>query len=351
MKSPRESVLVVDDDSEVLTALDAELSDYFDVTALLSAEQALATLQGQSFAAIISDVRMPGIDGLTLIKECAVRYPDMVRVLLTAFDDEDVQEMALGEYGAYKLIKPWGDDLIVTLRNALKQRKFNIELQKSIDLGTAAIDVDLRLHLNLPTNELLATAATELLRVPEVTCINYISFNEDGSPRQMIPIGVDTVENAPRLTRKRIASPEPDGDYFKYTVPVGTWPAPVAAYVCRITKINDDSLRYMDFIGRQTFRSWLIINHAKATREIQRQSAPSLSPGSPLANNVSEWMSAELSMATTIIVSATESIREEAKRLSQNNDTAAELEDIATDLDAAYAGLTTILDVVKKQPG
>ena len=80
MTPQRESVLVVDDDSEVLTALDAELSEYFEVTALMSAEQALATLQGQAFSAIISDVRMPGIDGLTLIKECAVRYPDMVRL-------------------------------------------------------------------------------------------------------------------------------------------------------------------------------------------------------------------------------------------------------------------------------
>ncbi|MBN2717504.1 MAG: response regulator [Deltaproteobacteria bacterium] len=348
MKPKRESVLVVDDDSEVLTALDAELSEYFDVTSLLSAEQALATLQGQSFSAIISDVRMPGIDGLTLIKECAVRYPDMVRVLLTAFDDEDVQETALGEYGAYKLIKPWGDDLIVTLQNALKQRKSNIELQKSIDLGTAALDVDLRLHFNLSQPELLNAVAAELQRVPEVICQTVVQFDDDGQVVNSWAVGVNEETTAPRLTRKRYSSPEQDGDYLKYTVPVGTWPAPIAAYICRLTKVNEESLRYMDFIGRQAFRTWLIVNQAVNNPDLHRQTVPSLTPISPVDSGLSLWMSRELSTATTVIVSATESIREEAKRFAQNHEDVNELEDIASDLDSAYAGLTKMLEKVKR---
>ena len=348
MNPQRETVLVVDDDSEVLTALDAELSEYFDVTSLLSAEQALATLQGQSFSAIISDVRMPGIDGLTLIKECAVRYPDMVRVLLTAFDDEDVQETALGEYGAYKLIKPWGDDLIVTLQNALKQRKNNIELQKSIDLGAAAIDVDLRLHFNMSPDELLAAVAAELQRVPEVMCLTYIQFDDDGKTLQSVAVGGTEENPAPKLTRKRYSSPEQDGANFKYTVPVGTWPVPVAAYVCRLKKVNDESLRYMDFIGRQAFRTWLIINQTMTSHGDHRQTAPSLAPSSPLDTGISEWMSKELSTATTVIVSATEGIREEAKRLAKSDDDATELQDIASDLDASYAGLTKMLEKLKR---
>ncbi|MBN2529701.1 MAG: response regulator [Deltaproteobacteria bacterium] len=347
MKSQRESVLIVDDDSEVLTALDAELSEFFDVTALLSAEQALATLQGQSFSAIISDVRMPGIDGLTLIKECAVRYPDMVRVLLTAFDDEDVQETALGEFGAYKLIKPWGDDLIVTLQNALKQRKNNIELQKSIDLGTAAIDVDLRLHLQLSPNELLSAVAAELQRVPEVMCLTFIQFNDDGQITHTGSVGTDDVATAPRLTRKRMSAPERDGEFYKYTVPVGTWPVPVAVYVCRLNRVNDNNLRYMDFIGRQAFRTWLVINQKSGT-DTPRQTVPSLAPGSPMDIDISDWMTRELSVSTTVIISATESLREEARRISHNNENVGELEDIASDLDAAYAGLTKLLEKLKR---
>lgn len=348
MKPQRESVLVVDDDSEVLTALDAELSEYFNVTALLSAEQALATLQGQSFSAIISDVRMPGIDGLTLVKECAVRYPDMVRVLLTAFDDEDVQETALGEFGAYKLIKPWGDDLIVTLQNALKQRKSNIELQKSIDLGTAAIDVDLRLHFNLSAESLLTAVAVELERVPEVMCLTFVQFDDDGNIVHTMPYGVDSDTTAPKLTRKRLSSPEQDGQHFKYTVAVGTWPVPVAAYVCRLSRVNDETLRYMDFIGRQAFRTWLIINQASnSDSESKRQTAPSLMPGSPVDSGVAEWMIKELSMATTVIVSATESLHEEARRLALKSEDAVELADIASDLDASYAGLSKLLEKLK----
>lgn len=347
MKSQRESVLVVDDDSEVLTALDAELSEFFDVTALLSAEQALATLQGQAFSAIISDVRMPGIDGLTLIKECAVRYPDMVRLLLTAFDDEEVQETALGEFGAYKLIKPWGDDLIVTLQNALKQRKSNVELQKYIDLGSAAVEVDLRLHLNLRPEQVLEGLVSEILRVPEVMCISFISYDAEGTAANPILFGSDDTDNAPKLTRKRIAAPEQDGKYFKYTVPVGMWPSPVAACVCRLTKVNDESLRYIDFICRQGYRTWLITSHETNKALTERFSSSGVSTHEkPNAENVN-WISKELSMATTIMVSANESLNGVAESLGEKNENTAELEEISSDLDAAYASLTSLLEKLK----
>ncbi|MBN2342300.1 MAG: response regulator [Deltaproteobacteria bacterium] len=348
MTPQRESVLVVDDDSEVLTALDAELSEYFEVTALMSAEQALATLQGQAFSAIISDVRMPGIDGLTLIKECAVRYPDMVRLLLTAFDDEEVQETALGEFGAYKLIKPWGDDLIVTLQNALKQRKNSIELQKTIDLGSAAVEVDLRLHLNLSPPQILETLVTEIMRVPEVLCVSMIQFDENGRAMEPVVAGT-TIDNPPTLTRKRISAPESDGDYYKYTIPVGMWPSPVAACVCRLSKINDDSLRYIDFIGRQAYRSWLITSgQSRMVIESGRLPKGESTGRISIAPKDANWLSKELTTATTVMIGATESLRDEAERLRAQNENAAELEEIASDLDAAYASLTMLLQKLEQ---
>ena len=149
MEHQRENILIVDDDEGVLTALEAELQDYYGVTAVSSAEQALAQLQIKAYSAIISDVRMPGVDGLSLISQCAVRYSSMVRIILTAFDGDDVHETAIGPHGAFKLVKPWGDDLIITLENALKQRQSNMALRRHLDLKSELLDIDRRLHPHL----------------------------------------------------------------------------------------------------------------------------------------------------------------------------------------------------------
>ena len=57
MVDEREAILVVDDDSQVLLALEAELSEYYDVTPMMGAEQALASLQCRDYAAIVSEAR------------------------------------------------------------------------------------------------------------------------------------------------------------------------------------------------------------------------------------------------------------------------------------------------------
>ncbi len=114
-------VMVVDDEPEVREALEDELSLFFEVEAYANAKDALARLRQQRFDALVSDVRMPGTDGVALLQQAAQVDPAMVRVFLTGHADEEITGAAL-ELSAYKLRKPWGDELRILLNNAFVHR-------------------------------------------------------------------------------------------------------------------------------------------------------------------------------------------------------------------------------------
>lgn len=115
-------VLVVDDDPLVRDSLVEELGASFEVSAASSGEEAIACLRLQRFDAVVSDVRMPGMGGVGLLREVAERSPEMVRVFLTGHADAEVYASAC-QTGAYKLTKPWGDELELVLRNALAHKR------------------------------------------------------------------------------------------------------------------------------------------------------------------------------------------------------------------------------------
>ena len=297
----QENILIVDDDEGVLTALEAELQDHYTVTAVSSAEQALAQLQIQAYAAIVSDVRMPGVDGLSLISQCAVRYPGMLRVILTAFDGDDVHETALGPYGAFKLVKPWGDDLLITLENALKQRTSNIELRRHLDLKSEMLDIDRRLHTQLDEDSLVRETAREMIQAPDVVAAATYCFDEFGTAMLGEEILKADDGAVPELRKSR-SSPVPYKNNFLYSVPIGDWHRPHAAVALRLSQVNSDTIRYLDFIGRQAARTLTII------RAVSKSSLPVDRVQTKESVSV-HWLLDELTTPVTVLASAPYSLK------------------------------------------
>ena len=114
-------VMIVDDERDVREALQDELSMDFEVESFDNAHDALRRLRQQRFDALVSDVRMPGTDGVALLHQAAQVDPAMVRIFLTGHADEEITGAAL-KLSAYKLSKPWGDELRILLHNALVHR-------------------------------------------------------------------------------------------------------------------------------------------------------------------------------------------------------------------------------------
>ena len=110
-------ILVVDDDPQVLAAVRRDLrsryrEDYSIISAA-SGEEALATIRelkarGDSLALVISDQRMPGLQGTDLLAESRKVYPQTRRVLLTAYSDIDAAIKAINvAHLDHYLSKPW----------------------------------------------------------------------------------------------------------------------------------------------------------------------------------------------------------------------------------------------------
>jgi response regulator RpfG family c-di-GMP phosphodiesterase len=135
----KSDIIIVDDTGDVLSALKRELSDEpYNVLYAHSGEEALHILSGISCKVIISDVKMPVMDGFELLEKVKILYPDMIRVVLSGHSDvklvlEIVNEKGINRY----LTKPWNTfDLISTINQCIELfdlRKEVMELRKELN--------------------------------------------------------------------------------------------------------------------------------------------------------------------------------------------------------------------------
>lgn len=120
---PRGNVYVIDDDDAMRDSLDFLLgSADFHVTLFESAHQFLNTLSSADFGCVVSDIRMPGIDGIELLKRLKAGHSALPVVIMTGHGDVPlaVEAMKLGAVDF--LEKPFEDDrLIGMIDAALKQ--------------------------------------------------------------------------------------------------------------------------------------------------------------------------------------------------------------------------------------
>ncbi len=94
-----------------------------------NSQQALDYLESnhQQVAVLVSDQKMPGMQGTDLLQEVSHRYPDIIRLLTTAYMENDNSEELIhqGKIFSY-IIKPWDiDELINSIHLAMKKYEIN----------------------------------------------------------------------------------------------------------------------------------------------------------------------------------------------------------------------------------
>ncbi len=111
-------LLVVDDDEAVGKVLAALLAqDGHKATWVASAEAALATLEKRVFDLVVSDVRMPGLSGLELLKLLRVKSPELPVILLTAHGTVPMAVEAMREGAADFMLKPFNREEVLFVVN------------------------------------------------------------------------------------------------------------------------------------------------------------------------------------------------------------------------------------------
>jgi response regulator RpfG family c-di-GMP phosphodiesterase len=108
------SILLVDDEIAILDGLRRQLRKRFQVHTANGGAEALALLQTQPVSVVVSDMRMPQMDGATFLSRVRALYPEMVRVLLTGQADTQAAITAVNEGQIYRfLTKPCPPDVLL----------------------------------------------------------------------------------------------------------------------------------------------------------------------------------------------------------------------------------------------
>jgi response regulator RpfG family c-di-GMP phosphodiesterase len=122
----RPRILIVDDEVLVLDALQRQLRTHFDVTVASEPKEAIKLVVSEGpYAAVVSDLRMPGMDGVALLYCIRKLSPDTVRVLLTGYADVEAAISAVNEGNIFRFLSkpcPTGT-LIRALEASVEQHR------------------------------------------------------------------------------------------------------------------------------------------------------------------------------------------------------------------------------------
>jgi signal transduction histidine kinase len=126
-------VYVVDDDPLVTDSLGTalRLETPYEVETFNSATAALAAMPARPPEVLITDFKMPGLDGLALLRAVRQGYPDAVLMLLTGYADKESAIRAINEVGIFQYVeKPWDlQDLLLKIQAGLERRDLTLRLR------------------------------------------------------------------------------------------------------------------------------------------------------------------------------------------------------------------------------
>lgn len=160
---PPLALLFVDDEPSILSSLKRLFRPHgYRIHTADSGEEGLETLEREAIDLVISDMRMPEMDGATFLEQVRQRWPHVVRLLLTGYSDLDSTVNAINRGEIYRYInKPWDDnDIVLTVREALHLKRLEGENTRLTD-ELQASNEELR-KLNAALEEKVASRTADL---------------------------------------------------------------------------------------------------------------------------------------------------------------------------------------------
>lgn len=132
-------VMLVEDDNMVRILLRHTLEkEGYPVEVFSDSEEALQALESTRFPIVLSDLRLPGMDGLEFLGHVRSKYPESIRILITAYGNAATLAKAINRGLLFSyLSKPWThEELVSTLRSATEHyelKQANARLRREIE--------------------------------------------------------------------------------------------------------------------------------------------------------------------------------------------------------------------------
>ncbi len=178
-----ERLLIVDDEQTLRESLQRVFSrEGYDADAVNSAESALELLASNVYHVVITDIILPGIDGIELLKRIKEKLPEQLVIIITAYASIDTAIRAI-RLGAYDyIVKPIvHEEIKQTVKNAVKQRALqseNILLKKQIEKEYAFTSI-------ISASTLMNGVIDHLKKVAD-TKSNALILGETGTGKELI---------------------------------------------------------------------------------------------------------------------------------------------------------------------
>jgi len=128
----KHTILVVDDEELFLEYIKSMFSgESYTVITASSGKQGLEILKQQSVNMVISEYKIPLMNGLEFLEKVRIIYPDVLTVMVTDQADVNLAIRAINEAGVYKfLLKPWDD---IDFKNTIKRTLESLQVIKERD--------------------------------------------------------------------------------------------------------------------------------------------------------------------------------------------------------------------------
>ncbi len=134
-----ERILVIDDELDMLMLLRMIIEDNtdYEVETTNNPSEALKMVMKNDYDLVISDLKMPGMDGLELFDEVKGMKPDLPLIIITAYGSLETADEAMKMGVADFITKPFRkDSILFTINRVLelaRVRRENIELKKKLE--------------------------------------------------------------------------------------------------------------------------------------------------------------------------------------------------------------------------
>ena len=147
--NPKESLLLVDDEAGIRNLLSISLADIgFDVMTAAGGDQALELFRTHQPAIVLTDIKMPGMDGIELLKRIKQEEPETEVIMITGHGDMDLAIKSMKMDATDFVTKPINDD---ALEIALKRATDRISMRRQIKAYTDRLEkivAEKQSHLN-----------------------------------------------------------------------------------------------------------------------------------------------------------------------------------------------------------
>ena len=185
-------ILLVDDEKNVLRSLQRTfLDEEYEILTACSGIEGLSILESVSpVQVIISDYRMPEMNGVDFLREVCKKWPDTVRIVLSGYADTVSIVSAINDGEIYKFIsKPWNDDeLKVAIANALERyylNKKNKELTYELKVKNEELEIinnDLERVITEKTSKviLLNEILTKVQNINSAIPVGVVGIDPEG---------------------------------------------------------------------------------------------------------------------------------------------------------------------------